>query len=242
MAVLRSSAPPTEIPGQRLTGLRSTLSTSLSCSASTTCVAVGVASGGGATSLTTTDFSTWQPTASIPSGSQLSSIVLPESRRPASPSARTSVRPPTSSAPRTTGRHGHSRARRANAVDLTGISCSDSEDCVAVGNTGNLGAGSTIMGTTTGGLSWTAQTPPPGTSQLSSVSCPTTVDCFAVGVNSVLASVNGATHGARSRFPPTSPASTPFRVRRHPTARRWGSASSGAPSSSGRRCGSDLDL
>ena len=46
------------------------------------------------------------------------------------------------------------------------------------------------MGTTTGGLTWTAQTPPPGTSRLSSVSCPSTVDCFAVGVNSVLASVN----------------------------------------------------
>ena len=39
----------------------------------------------------------------------------------------------------------------SNAVDLTGISCSAAEDCVAVGNTGNLGAGSTIMSTTTGG-------------------------------------------------------------------------------------------
>ena len=54
----------------------------------------------------------------------------------------------------------------SNAVDLTGISCSAPEDCVAVGNTGNLGAGSTIMTTTTGGLSWTAQSPPSGTSRL----------------------------------------------------------------------------
>ena len=77
-----------------------------------------------------------------------------------------------------------------NAVDLTGISCSAAEDCIAVGNTGNLGAGSTIMGTTTGGLSWTAQTPPPGTSRLGSVSCPSTAECFAVGVDSVLASFN----------------------------------------------------
>ena len=155
-------------------------------------------------------------------------------RPPASPSEPTSAPPRTSSAPRTTVRPGRPRARRANAVDLTGISCSDAEDCVAVGNTGNLGAGSTIMGTTTAGLSWTAQNPPPGTSRLSSVSCPSTADCFAVGVNSVLASVNEGyawspqTDSFRRHRPERH-----FVRRRRPTARRWGSASSGARSSSG---------
>ena len=35
-----------------------------------------------------------------------------------------------------------------------------------MGSNGNTGAGSTIMGTTTGGLSWTAQNPPAGTSTI----------------------------------------------------------------------------
>ena len=77
-----------------------------------------------------------------------------------------------------------------NAVDLTGISCSGAVDCIAVGNNGNMGAGSTIMGTTNGGLSWVAQNPPSGTSRLNAVSCPSTADCFAAGVDSVLTSVN----------------------------------------------------
>ena len=59
-----------------------------------------------------------------------------------------------------------------NAVDLTGISCSTAEDCVAVGNSGNTAAGSTIMSTISGGSSWTQQVPPDGTSQLKSVACP----------------------------------------------------------------------
>ena len=46
------------------------------------------------------------------------------------------------------------------------------------------------MSTVTGGSSWTQQTPPGGTSQLNSVSCPNTSQCFAVGVDSVLASSN----------------------------------------------------
>ena len=46
------------------------------------------------------------------------------------------------------------------------------------------------MGTTTGGLSWASQTPPPGIGRLNAISCPSTADCFAAGVNSVLASVN----------------------------------------------------
>ena len=46
------------------------------------------------------------------------------------------------------------------------------------------------MGTVTGGLSWTAQNPPAGTSTLNSASCPSTAVCFAAGVDSVLTSRN----------------------------------------------------
>ena len=46
------------------------------------------------------------------------------------------------------------------------------------------------MGTTTGGLVLDGANPASGTGRLNSVSCPSTADCFAVGVNSVLASVN----------------------------------------------------
>ena len=74
-------------------------------------------------------------------------------------------------------------------------------DCIAVGSTGNNGAGSTIMGTTTGGLSWTPQTPPSGTSTLKSVSCPSTADCFAAGVDSVLISRNAGYAWAAQAIP-----------------------------------------
>jgi photosystem II stability/assembly factor-like uncharacterized protein len=74
----------------------------------------------------------------------------------------------------------------ADEIDVTGISCSSLFDCVAVGYTGNNGAGSTIMSTTTGGTSWAQDVPPPGISMLTSASCPTVGDCFAAGVNTVL--------------------------------------------------------
>ncbi len=77
-----------------------------------------------------------------------------------------------------------------NAVDLTGISCSSYVDCIAVGSSGNPGAGSTIMGTITGGLSWTAQNPPPGIGTVNAVSCPSPADCFAAGVDAVLSTQN----------------------------------------------------
>ncbi len=77
-----------------------------------------------------------------------------------------------------------------NAVDVTGISCSSLLDCVAVGDSGNIGAGSTIMNTNSGGLAWTNQTPPAGTSRLLSASCPTTAICFAAGIHTVLFSSN----------------------------------------------------
>ena len=78
----------------------------------------------------------------------------------------------------------------ANAVDVTGISCANAADCIAVGNNGNNGAGSTIMATTNGGAAWTAEMPPAGISRLSSVSCPSTADCFAAGDTTVLTSTN----------------------------------------------------
>ena len=90
----------------------------------------------------------------------------------------------------------------SNAVDLTGISCSSAYDCIAVGNSGNTGAGSTIMGTTTGGLSWTSQAPPRGVSGLNAISCPSTADCFAAGVSSVLTSVNAGYAWSAQTVPP----------------------------------------
>ena len=113
--------------GQRLAQPAVVSSLQLSCFTATTCVAVGIAQAGGATSLAR------QPilrrgslTSSIPSGTQLEVDRLPHRNARASPSAPTSAPPRTSSAPRTADPLGRPEPP-ANAVDLTGISCSAAE-------------------------------------------------------------------------------------------------------------------
>ncbi len=173
----------------------------------------------------TTNFSTWQSTSSIPSGTELESIACPIETTCVAVGSNLSSSPfviGTSNS----GSTWTSQNPPANAVHLTGISCSAAEDCIAVGDNGDTGAGSTIMSTTRWRISpGHPQVPPAGTSQLNSVSCPTTSDCFAVGVNAVLASVNeGYAWTAQSIPPQRSMASTRFRVQPLRTALRSDSA------------------
>ena len=141
----------------------------ISCAGATNCVVVGVASGGQGTSLTTTDFSNWATTSSIPAGSQLNAITCVNITTCTAVGTNlntTSYVIGTSN----NGQTWSSQTVPANAVDVTGISCSAPGACVAVGNTGNLGAGSTIMSTTTGGLSWSASRHP--LERVASGACP----------------------------------------------------------------------
>ena len=148
--------------------------------------------GGGATTLSTsTEVVHLDPFRHrFPIGQQLNCVAVARTRPLASPWERISTRPRTSSTRRTTAPPGRSRAHHPMPSISRASPAQHAEDCIAVGNSGNNGAGSTIMGTTTGGLSWTAQRPPAGTSTLNSVSCPSTADCFAAGVDSVLTSRN----------------------------------------------------
>ncbi len=54
----------------------------------------------------------------------------------------------------------------------TGIACPSASTCVAVGS--NTSGGAAILGTTDGGTTWTAQTPPSGTEGVFGVACQTT--------------------------------------------------------------------
>ena len=198
-----------------------------------TCVAVGIASAGGATSIcNTADFTSWQPPLDP------FRISANSSRRCPNETTCIARRHELHSTPYAVGTSNNgstwsSQSPPANAIDLTGISCSAAEDCVAVGSTGNTGAGSTIMGTTTGGLSWTSQNAPAGTGQLNSVSCPTTADCFAVG-RQLGSGLGQRGYAWSSTVDPSrrSVASMPSHVQRPRTALRSGSASSAALSSS----------
>ncbi len=71
-----------------------------------------------------------------------------------------------------------------------GISCSTSLTCIAVGDSGNTADGSTIFGTSTGGVAWASQTPPFGVADFASIACPTQNVCFAAGTDSIAASTN----------------------------------------------------
>ena len=68
---------------------------------------------------------------------------------------------------------------------LSPISCFTTDQCTAVGGTG-------IVGTTDGSI-WTAQTPPPETDSLNSVSCPDQAECVAVGMVGLKPSIIGET-------------------------------------------------
>ena len=88
---------------------------------------------------------------------------------------------------------------------LQGVSCSSSLTCIAVGQTSSpntvdwqtsgprlpTGAYGNIIATTDGGATWTSEESPGGVNELSSVSCPSTTECVAVGASSV-----GAPSGA----------------------------------------------
>ncbi len=176
--------------------------TAVSCSSGMNCVVAGIASGGGATTLDTSNGGgSWGSPSSIPSGGVLSAVdcqptsvcVAGGSNANATPYV---IRSSDNGSAWTIG------TTPSNAVNITGISCSNGSDCVAVGNSGNTGAGSTIMSTTSGGQSWTNNTSPVGTSHLVSASCPTTVICYVAGLNSVLVSTNAGFAWRGQGLPP----------------------------------------
>ncbi len=125
----------------------------ISCFVGSICTAVGIATNGGGTTLSTTNGgSSWVAPTSIPTGKQLDDVACQTS------SACIAVGTNLTSTPYVIGTANNGSTwslqsqAAANAVDLTGISCS-AQDCVAVGDSGNRGAGSTIMVSTTGGQS-----------------------------------------------------------------------------------------
>ncbi len=70
---------------------------------------------------------------------------------------------------------------------LNGVACPSALDCLAVGYSNSSGFGSTqvAIASTDGGKTWTNQTVPPfGSGEFLSVTCPSTLDCFAVGNSS----------------------------------------------------------
>ena len=91
----------------------------------------------------------------------------------------------------------------ARIVSLTGVSCPTGNDCWAVGSASSDSG--VVVATTDGGTSWSTQTlpstvtqNPPGSRivRLSSISCPTSNNCWAVGATStssgvVVATTNG---------------------------------------------------
>ena len=179
-----------------------------------TCVAVGVASGGGATSPQHRRTSRLgQRRTSIPFG-----IAAQSQSHARIETTCIAVGTNLSSTPYVVGTSNNGstwslQTPPTNAVDLTGISCSAAEDCIAVGNTGNLGAGSTIMGTTTGGLSVDGTDPATGNESL---------ELGVVPDHRRLLRRRSRTRfwrrstrdmpGPHSRFPPASMASTAFRA------------------------------
>ena len=163
---------------------------SVSCSSGSACTAIGIATTGGATSLSTSNGgSNWSPTSSIPHGIQLNSVVCPAANTCIAVGTNLNSTP-YAVGTTNSGTTWTSQSPPPDSVDLSGISCSAATNCVAVGSTGNTGSGSTIATTTTGGLSWAPQNTTLGTSELNSVSCPSSADCFAVGNKSILSSVN----------------------------------------------------
>jgi photosystem II stability/assembly factor-like uncharacterized protein len=77
-------------------------------------------------------------------------------------------------------------------VTLGYVSCASATACIGVGYSS---AGGPLAGvaysTTNLGQSWTSQTIPSGDDSLSSVSCPSASDCFASGSSGVIATANG---------------------------------------------------
>jgi photosystem II stability/assembly factor-like uncharacterized protein len=84
------------------------------------------------------------------------------------------------------------------SASLTGVSCTSTSHCVAVGNivsSDGYSVGSDVLSSTDGGTSWSAQSAPSDVTDLAAVSCPVTSTCFAVGSNAqggaVVLSVDG---------------------------------------------------
>jgi hypothetical protein len=78
---------------------------------------------------------------------------------------------------------------------ITGVTCSTSSNCFAVGSQGFTGDAE-ILASSDGGATWSSQTVPTGTSDLSAVACASPTDCIAVGEtatgNALIASSDGA--------------------------------------------------
>jgi len=104
--------------------------------------------------------------------------------------------------------------RNPRIVNLSGISCPTGNDCWAVGATSS--SSGVVVSTANGGTTWSTQAPPntvtqkiagPRIVRLSSISCPTTSDCWAVGATSTNSGVVVATTDGgkvwRIQFPST---------------------------------------
>jgi len=65
--------------------------------------------------------------------------------------------------------------------ELSGISCPNTRDCVAVGSSTGVAGPPEGLFTTDGGAAWTSATLPHGIGYLLTVTCPSSSECIAVG-------------------------------------------------------------
>ena len=86
------------------------------------------------------------------------------------------------------------------SFELNAVSCPNSSDCTAVGNTSSYGGVS--ITTTDGGLTWTNDLLPSGVEALFGVSCPTASDCTAIDGSTIVATTTGGTTWRRQNAPP----------------------------------------
>ena len=82
--------------------------------------------------------------------------------------------------------------------ELTGVSCSSTKDCVAIG--GGQGSPGLALVSRNGGAAWSMGNMPPKVPQMFGISCPSTSDCVAVGGanTGITATAYYTTDGGRS--------------------------------------------
>jgi len=71
-------------------------------------------------------------------------------------------------------------------LDLSGVSCASTDQCVAVGESSASNTDAVVLATSNGGSTWTSEPIPDTLSSVSGVSCPSTSDCVAVGTGQTL--------------------------------------------------------
>jgi hypothetical protein len=102
------------------------------------------------------------------------------------------------------GRFSVEEAYSAVAPSLADVSCSSTEDCVAVGK--NRRGGGSIVATRNGGADWFRRVTPSGVKDLNALSCVSGSDCVAVGEDTagraaIIASKDGGFRWAVQRLP-----------------------------------------